>query len=202
MSSVETTLCSVLVELDPRHRRFGSAVLRTPVGHIATGFWLERSSDKRCRYVWASLLPLFLPPPHHVTFTFGDRLAGSTCWTTDDSQQLFSAARSVCASLDAGSSLSSFVDMLRSRTQLETNPYFRRALGLALAKLGRTDEALSELEKLERSLDSGGAPWQGRMKLWARESASALTTGVLQERMLEWEDAARRTHKLPPRSLD
>lgn len=199
MSSLEDALCEVLLTVDARLQRFGKCVLRAPIGHIATGFWLERSSDKKCRYVWVSLLPLFLPPPFHVSFTFGDRLAGSTCWTVDDSERLRGAAGPACAALDGGSSLEAFIKVCRSHRSLERTPYVRRALALALAKVGKVDDAMSEFEKLDRGLNSNGAPWVGQMKLWARESASALTTGALEERMLEWEDGARKEHKLPPR---
>ena len=48
MSSLDTALCQVLLRLDPRHRRFASCVWRTSIESIASGFWLERSSDKSC----------------------------------------------------------------------------------------------------------------------------------------------------------
>jgi hypothetical protein len=197
MSSLDTALCEVLLRLDPRHRRFGSCVLRTPIESIASGFWLEGSSDKSCRYVWCSVMPLFKPPPFDVTFNFGTRLLGSTCWTPADAERLLATAAPACAALGAGDSLTAFIEMIRRDPLGDQNPYFGQAHALALTKLGRIAEAIPVFEKLEASLDPSG--WEGRMKLWARQAIADAPTGRLDEQMLEWEDGARKAHQLPPR---
>lgn len=87
--------------------------------------------------------------------------------------------------------------MIRRHPRSDTNPYFREAHALALTKLGRIAEAITVFEKLEAMLEASG--WQGRMKLRARQSIADAPTGRLDQQMLEWEDGARKAHKLPPR---
>jgi len=146
----------------------GPMIFRRPIDHVLQGLCFEGSSfDNKSFYVWAFILPLFIPVKY-LNFNFGRRLrhGGGDRWSVDlpNLLEILEAGVKTEASviLEDITSLDAFVSKLELLCNKE-NLHFLQAIGYSLALDGQTSSAIHILGKLEGELEST-IPWQKEMK--------------------------------------
>ena len=134
-----------------------SLMFMVPVGDILRGIDFDPSGfDKRAFYVEVFAMPLFVPTKY-LSFNFGDRLrfAGIDGFDADDPELLGKLKAAIRQ--DAGASLAQagagleFADLARTKSM--GNPHTPKAIAFALARAGRTEEAIGVIDQLLPHLD-------------------------------------------------
>ncbi len=185
----------------PRFFVKGQMAASRPIGHVLRGLYFEGSSfDKKSFYVWAFILPLFVPTKQ-VTFNLGKRLrtpSGGDRWNTDTPNMLeeldAAVKRQALPFLSAIESPNDIVNVA-AEFQGTGDPYVQQAIAYAWIRGGQVSRASEELQRLRRSLDMNVA-WQREIA----ERAERLRTMLLsdpaaaQRQMDVWE--AETVHNL------
>ena len=142
----------------------GALVFVPPVQTILRGVWFEGSSfDKSSFYAQFFVMPLCVPT-EHLYGNFGNRVrlkGGADRWNNETPNlvdELSDALRMQAVPfLSRAKTLLDFAEMASSFSF--SNPHTPRAIGFALARAGRTSEAVHVLDQLLAQIDRK-VPWQ------------------------------------------
>jgi tetratricopeptide (TPR) repeat protein len=171
----------------------GRVLLMQPVGLTVCGLNFEGSQyNDTSFYVTKFVLPL-CRPTDHLYFNFGDRIrhkGGGDRWNMDMPDlvnDLSTALREAALPfLSRGSTLEGFIEIAETGAQIGRN---LEGLGYALARVGRTEQAVAVLNQLI-STSNPSIVWQRELADQARNLRAKLLQDPegAQECLANWED--------------
>ena len=146
----------------------GPMVVVPPIKSVLRGLHFEGSGfDEKSFYVWAFLLPLFVPTKH-ISFNLGKRLRGpygGDRWSVEMPNlvaQLGAAVKRDALPFLSGIESAEDIAKAAAAFQQSGDPYAQQTVAYAWARSGNVARAVEELERLMHSLD-GKIAWQREM---------------------------------------
>lgn len=160
----------------------GPMLLADPVGDILRGICFEGSSfDKSSFYVWMFWMPLYVLTDE-LHLTLGKRICGDDGerWNGVSVGLLENMAASIQSDalpfLRRLETSNGLVETARDVAAESRNPHAQETLAYVLARVGKTDAAIGEIDVLLDLLDAA-VPWQEKLEMRAKLVRGKLLEG-------------------------